>query len=98
MRLLPVFNEDLEKYEEEILYVDGGLQRHEYYELYWPSGREDIISDYTIVKKDLAKMIKACENMLQLLQGVSSFEYEYLCRHVYQRIHLFQVWILHQEC
>ena len=39
MSLLPVIEEDFEQYEEETLYVDGGLQRIEEDELYYPSYR-----------------------------------------------------------
>ena len=63
MRLLPVIDEDLEKYEEEILYVDGGLPRDEDNEVYWPFDREDTRYDSPIVKKELTNMIEACENM-----------------------------------
>ena len=62
------YDEQYEEYcniyeEEEILYVDGGLQKHEYDEYYWPLDGEDIKSDSPMVKKDLPKMIEACENM-----------------------------------
>ena len=30
MNLLPVIEEDFEQYEEEVIYVDGGLPRDEY--------------------------------------------------------------------
>ena len=51
------------RYEEEILYVDGGLPKHECDEFYWPSYREYIRYDSPIVKKYLKNMIESCENM-----------------------------------
>ena len=46
---------DEQREEEEILYVDGGLPRHECDELYCLSDREEIIFDYPIVNKYLKK-------------------------------------------
>ena len=63
MRLLPVIEEDYEQYEEETLCVVGDLPRFEDDELYFPSDREEIIYDFPMVKKYLARMIEVCENM-----------------------------------
>ena len=49
--------------EEEIFDVDGGIPIFEDDEVYFTLDREDIRSDSPIVKKDLTKLIKACENM-----------------------------------
>ena len=43
--------------------VDGGVSRFKYDEDYYPSDGEEIRSYSLIVKKDLAKMMEACENM-----------------------------------
>ena len=62
------YDEEYEEYcrrygEEEILYVDGGIQKNEYDEDYWASNREEIRPDSPMVKKNLAEIIEACENM-----------------------------------
>ena len=62
------YDEQYEEYcrryeEEEILYVDGGILKNEYDEDYWTSNREEIRSDSPMVKKNLAEIIEACENM-----------------------------------
>ena len=54
----------MQKYEkEEILYVDGGLTKHEYDEEYWKSYGEEIRSDSPMVKKDMTTIMEACEIM-----------------------------------
>ena len=88
---MPYSDDDYDKQceEEEILFVDGGLVRHEDDEVYIPSNREDIIYDSPIVKKDLIKVIEACENipcyykeyltLLKTIGAVMTFkEYAYL--------------------
>ena len=62
------YDEQYEEYrgryeEEEILYVDGGLPKHEYDEDYWTSDGEEIRSDFPMGKKNLTEIIEACENM-----------------------------------
>ena len=62
------YDEQYEEYcrryeEEEILYVDGVILKQEYDEYYWTSNGEEIISDSLMVKKKLAEIIEACENM-----------------------------------
>ena len=62
------YDEQYEEYcrqyeEEEILYVDGGILKHEYDEYYWTSNGEDIRSDSPMVKKYLTNIMESCENM-----------------------------------
>ena len=57
------YEEYCRHYEEEDLCVDGGLPIFEYGKVYCPSDREYIRDDSPMVKKDLTKMIEACENM-----------------------------------
>ena len=49
--------------EEEIIYVDGGILKHEYDENYVTADGEEIRSDFPMVKKNLTEIIEACENM-----------------------------------
>ena len=62
------YDEQYEEYcrryeEEEIIYVDGGILKHEYDEKYWTWYGEDIRFDSQMVKKSLTEIIEACENM-----------------------------------
>ena len=62
------YDEQYEEYyrryeEEEILNVDGGILKHEYDEDYWMTNGEYIRSNSPMVKKNLAEIIEACENM-----------------------------------
>ena len=62
------YDEKCEEYcrryeEEEILYVDGGILKHEYDENYVTSDGEEIKSDFPMVNKNLTEIIEACENM-----------------------------------
>ena len=69
------YDEQYEEYyiqyeEEEIIYVNGGILIDEFDDLYYPSYREEIMYDFPVVKKDLKKMLEACENMSRCYRSI----------------------------
>ena len=72
------YDEQYEEYcrryeEEEILYVDVGILKHEYDEDYWTSNGEEIIFDSPMVKKNLEDIIEVCENMPHCYEDYLAF-------------------------
>ena len=95
------YDEQYEEYcrqyeEEEMIYIDGGIPKNEYDEDYWTSNREEIRSDSPMVKKNLAEIIEACENMPQYYEDYLALGRN-ICANIYFRLYLFHVWILAQE-